>query len=188
MKLIIGLGNPGQEYINTRHNIGFMVLDHFADDNNWSKKWNALYQEETINNEKIILIKPFTYMNLSGQAVKEFVSFYKIPLEDILVIQDDLDLEVGTYRIKTNSSSGGHNGIKSITNCLGSNNFARLKIGISNNKKMDTKDYVLGRFNQEEQSILNNLYEKFNEIITYFIVNGTDRTMNKYNGRTHHHE
>ena len=188
MKLIIGLGNPGQEYTNTRHNIGFMVIDHFASDSNWSKKWNALYKEETINNEKIILIKPLTYMNLSGQAVKEFVNFYKIPLENILVIQDDLDLEVGTYRIKTNSSSGGHNGIKSIIDCLGRNNFARLKIGISNNKKIDTKDYVLGRFNQEEQAIYDNLYAKFNEIITSFITSGLDKTMNKYNIRSHHHE
>ena len=188
MKLIIGLGNPGQEYTNTRHNIGFMVIDYFASDSNWSKKWNALYKEETINNEKIILIKPLTYMNLSGQAVKEFVNFYKIPLENILVIQDDLDLEVGTYRIKTNSSSGGHNGIKSIIDCLGRNNFARLKIGISNNKKIDTKDYVLGRFNQEEQAIFDNLYAKFNEIITSFITSGLDKTMNKYNIRSHHHE
>lgn len=127
-------------------------------------------------------------MNLSGQAVKEFVNFYKIPLENILVIQDDLDLEVGTYRIKTNSSSGGHNGIKSIIDCLGRNNFARLKIGISNNKKIDTKDYVLGRFNQEEQAIFDNLYAKFNEIITSFITSGLDKTMNKYNIRSHHHE
>ena len=188
MKLIVGLGNPGQEYTYTRHNIGFMVIDHFTSSNNWSKKWNALYQEKIINNEKIILIKPITYMNLSGQAVKEFVTFYKISLEDILVIQDDLDLEVGMYRLKTNSSCGGHNGIKSIIECLGNNNFARLKIGISNNKKMDTKDYVLGKFSLEEQDIFNNLYAKFNEIITTFITNGIDKTMNKYNTRNNHHE
>ena len=188
MKLIVGLGNPGQEYTYTRHNIGFMVIDHFTSSNNWSKKWNALYQEKIINNEKIILIKPITYMNLSGQAVKEFVNFYKISLKDILVIQDDLDLEVGMYRLKTNSSSGGHNGIKSIIECLGNNNFARLKIGISNNKKMDTKDYVLGKFSLEEQAIFNNLYAKFNEIITTFITNGLDKTMNKYNTRNNHHE
>ena len=134
MKLIVGLGNPGKSYENTRHNIGFMIIDHFANTTNWKNKWSALYTEIIINNEKVLLIKPQTFMNLSGNALIEFANFYKINLEDILVIQDDLDLEVGKYRLKINSSSGGHNGIKSIIERLGSNSFARLKIGISNNK------------------------------------------------------
>ncbi len=184
MKLIVGLGNPGKSYENTRHNIGFMVLEHFASSNNWKNKWNALYLEENINGEKVLLIKPLTYMNLSGNALVEFVNFYKINLEDILVIHDDLDLNVGTYRLKINSSSGGHNGIKSIIGILGSNHFARLKIGISNNKGMDTKDYVLGKFNKEELEIYNSLYPIFDEIITSFITNGLDQTMNKYNRKS----
>ena len=153
MFLIVGLGNPEPEYSMTRHNMGFDVNNKIAKKYEIDisrSKFNGLYGSGIINNEKIILLKPQTYMNLSGQCIKPFIDFYKIPLENILVIQDDLDLEVGTYRIKTNSSSGGHNGIKSIIDCLGHNNFARLKIGISNNKKIDNKDYFLGRFNKED--------------------------------------
>ena len=184
MKLIVGLGNPGKFYENTRHNIGFMVLDHFANTNNWRSKWNALYIETMVNNEKVLLIKPETYMNLSGNALIEFVNFYKINLADVLVIQDDLDLPFCTYKLKTNSSAGGHNGIKSIIDRLGSNNFARLKIGISNNKEMDTKDYVLGHFNKEEMNLLEELYPTFCNIITSFITEGIDKTMNEYNRKS----
>ncbi len=188
MKLIVGLGNPGKEYINTRHNIGFMVIDHFVNNSNWQEKWKALYTEMMINNEKVLLVKPKTYMNLSGNALIEFVNFYKINLEDILVIHDDLDLNIGTYRLKINSSSGGHNGIKSLIERLGSTNFARLKVGISSNKEMDPKDYVLGRFTQEELETLAKLYPTFNEIITSFITDGIDKTMNKYNKRSISHD
>ena len=188
MKVIIGLGNPGKSYENTRHNIGFIVIDHFANTTNWKNKWNALYTEIIINNEKILLIKPQTFMNLSGNALIEFANFYKIDLEDILVIQDDLDLEVGKYRLKINSSSGGHNGIKSIIERLGSNHFARLKIGISNNKEIDTKDYVLGKFTKEELETFEKLYPTFNEIITSFITTGIEKTMNKYNKRSINHD
>ncbi len=181
MKLIIGLGNPEKKYNNTRHNIGFLVIDNFAQNTNWKQKWNALYQEKQLNNEKIILIKPLTYMNLSGNSVIEFVNYYKINLDDILVIQDDLDLDIGNYRLKINSSSGGHNGIKSIIEKLNSNAFARLKVGISNNKNINTKDYVLGKFSKEEQAILNKLYPKLNEIINSFIIDGIAKTMNNYN-------
>ena len=184
MKLIVGLGNPGKEYTNTRHNIGFMVLNHFANADNWKSKWNALYTEIMVNNEKVLLVKPTTYMNLSGNAIIEFVNFYKINLEDILVIQDDLDLSFGTYKLKTSSSAGGHNGIKSIIERLGSNSFARLKIGISNNKEMDTKDYVLGKFSKEEIETLEKLYPTFDDIITSFITDGIEKTMNKYNRKS----
>ena len=184
MKLIVGLGNPGKSYENTRHNIGFMVLDHFANINNWKSKWNALYAETMVNNEKVLLVKPETYMNLSGNALIEFVNFYKINLEGILVIQDDLDLAFGTYKLKINSSAGGHNGIKSIIERLGSNSFARLKVGISNNKEMDTKDYVLGKFTKEQLETFEKLSPTFNEIITSFITDGIDKTMNKYNRKS----
>ena len=184
MKLIVGLGNPGKSYENTRHNIGFMVLDHFANINNWKSKWNALYAETMVNNEKVLLVKPETYMNLPGNALIEFVNFYKINLEDILVIQDDLDLAFGTYKLKINSSAGGHNGIKSIIERLGSNSFARLKVGISNNKEMDTKDYVLGKFTKEQLETFEKLSPTFNEIITSFITDGIDKTMNKYNRKS----
>ena len=188
MKLIVGLGNPGKEYVNTRHNIGFMVLDRFAKTTEWKNKWNALYTETNINGEKILLIKPQTYMNLSGNALINFINFYKINLEDILVIHDDLDLPVGTYRLKINSSSGGHNGIKSIIEILGTNSFARLKIGIGSNKQIDTKDYVLGKFTKEEQEVLEKLYPTFNEIINSFIIKGINESMNKYNKRSTNHD
>ena len=182
MKLIIGLGNPGKEYENTRHNIGFMVLDNYLGQTSWQKKFNALYTTTQINNEKIIFIKPLTYMNLSGESIREFVNFYKVNLTDILVIHDDLDLPIGKYRLKINSSSGGHNGIKSIIDNLGSNAFARLKVGVSKNTTIDIKDYVLGKFSLEELNILTKLYPKFSAIIEDFPVNNINTLMNKYNG------
>lgn len=182
MKLIIGLGNPGKEYDNTRHNIGFMVVDHYLNNAKFQTKYNALYHETNISGEKVIFIKPQTYMNLSGNSVIEFVRFYKIDIEDILVIQDDLDLDIGTYRIKTHSSSGGHNGIKSIINVLNSEDFARLKVGVSKKENIDTKDYVLGKFSKEELDILENLYPKFDKIINDFIENPISKVMNDNNG------
>ncbi len=182
MKLIVGLGNPGKEYDSTRHNIGFMVLDAYLGPISWQNKFNALYTTTQINNEKVIFLKPLTYMNLSGNAVREFVNFYKIALEDILVIQDDLDLPVGKFRLKINSSSGGHNGIKSIIDNLGSNNFARLKVGVSKNDNIDTKDYVLGHFKKEELAIINKLFPIFKDIINDFPTNNINILMNKYNG------
>lgn len=182
MKLIIGLGNPGKEYENTRHNIGFMVLDNYLKDSSWQKKFNALYTAEVINNEKVIFVKPETYMNLSGNSVIEFINFYKIENKDILVIHDDLDLPFGKIRIKTNSSAGGHNGIKSIINRIGNNNFTRLKIGISHNTNGDTKDFVLGKFNKEQLAQLEKTYLLTNKIIEDFIKYDINKVMNDYNG------
>ena len=130
MKLIVGLGNPGKEYERTRHNIGFMVLDNYLGNVKWSTKFNGLYYETNIKGEKYIFLKPLSYMNLSGGVVSQYVKFFKIDPTDILVIQDDLDLLTGNYRIKINSSAGGHNGIKDIINALGTNSFARLKIAV----------------------------------------------------------
>ncbi len=181
MKIIVGLGNPGKNYSDTRHNVGYLVLDNFLGDVKWKSKFNAEYYEDNINGEKVLFVKPLTYMNLSGDAVVQFVKYYDIDLSDILVIQDDLDLEFGTYKIKTNSSDGGHNGIKSIINRLGSKDFARLKVGISNNKEIDTKDYVLGSFSKGDLDKFKNMQETFNKIIKCFVKDGIDRTMNIYN-------
>lgn len=182
MKLIVGLGNPGKEYENTRHNIGFMVIDNYLSSASWQKKFNALYTTEIINNEKVIFVKPETYMNLSGNSVIEFVNFYKIEPQDILVIHDDLDLPFGKIRVKTNSSAGGHNGIKSIIDRLGTNTFARLKIGISHNTNGDTKDFVLGKFNNEELKVIRDLYPLTSNIINDFIKYDINKVMNDYNG------
>jgi len=183
MKLIIGLGNPGKEYQNTRHNIGFMVIDNFLKEENisWQSKFNALYISLNINGEKVYFLKPQTFMNLSGTAIAPFMNYFKISSSDILVIADDLDLDLGKYRIKINSSSGGHNGLKSIIDNLKTTSFARLKIGIFNNEVFDPKDYVLGNFKEEELEILNNLYPTFNNIITEFLTNDITYLMNKYN-------
>lgn len=181
MKIIVGLGNPGKEYINTRHNVGYLVIDNYVGEEKWKEKFQALYCEKSINGEKIIFVKPLTYMNLSGNAVRQFMSFYNVDIDDLFVIQDDLDLTIGTYKLKKNSSAGGHNGIKSIIQSMGSNEFPRLKIGISNDKSMDTKDYVLGRLSKSELEELDKLQTTFNKIINCYIKEGIDRAMNIYN-------
>ncbi len=181
MKLIVGLGNPDKEYDKTRHNVGFMVIDNYLGSVNWSNKFNALYCEKVINGEKIIFVKPLTYMNNSGNAVGEFVRYFNIDNKDILVIQDDLDLNVGDYKLKMHSSSGGHNGIKSIIASLGNQDFPRLKVGIGSVKKDEVIDYVLGRFSKSELEVLNELFNTFDKIINSFINEGIDKTMNVYN-------
>lgn len=181
MKLIVGLGNPDKEYDKTRHNVGFMVIDNYLGSVNWSNKFNALYCEKVINGEKIIFVKPLTYMNNSGNAVGEFVRYFNIDNKDILVIQDDLDLNVGDYKLKMHSSSGGHNGIKSIIASLGNQDFPRLKVGIGSVKKDEVIDYVLGKFSKSELEVLNELFNTFDKIINSFIKEGIDKTMNVYN-------
>ena len=181
MKLIVGLGNPDKEYDKTRHNVGFMVIDNYLGSVNWSNKFNALYCEKVINGEKIIFVKPLTYMNNSGNAVGEFVRYFNIDNKDILVIQDDLDLNVGDYKLKMHSSSGGHNGIKSIIASLGNQDFPRLKVGIGIVKKDEVIDYVLGKFSKSELEVLNELFNTFDKIINSFINEGIDKTMNVYN-------
>ena len=181
MKLIIGLGNPGNEYKNTRHNVGFIVLDGYLNTNDWKEKFNALYHEERINGEKVVFVKPLTYMNLSGDAIVKFVNYFDVDIDDLLVIHDDLDLQFGNYKLKKNSSAGGHNGIKSIINRLTSDAFARLKIGVSHDRSIDTKDYVLGSFSKEELDKFKSMQNDFNDIINSFIKDGIERTMNIYN-------
>ena len=183
MKMIVGLGNPGKEYQDTRHNVGYLVLDAFLGDVSWKDKFKAMYYLDNINGEKVLFVKPTTYMNLSGDAVVEFINYYDISLDDLLIIHDDLDLPFGKYKLKTDSSAGGHNGIKSIINRLGSQKFARLKVGISHDRSMDTKDYVLGSFSKADKEKFNEMQVTFNKIIKCFIKEGIDRTMNIYNTR-----
>ena len=186
MKLIVGLGNPGREYENTRHNIGFLTLDKYADKLGVSinkSKFYGLYGETLVNGEKVLFLKPQSYINLSGEVIRKFVDFYKISIEDILIIHDDLDLGVGTYKIKQKGSSGGHNGLKNIELHLGTQEYKRIKIGISNNKNIDTKDYVLGKLSKEEND---SLYQVQNQVISilddYFRVSFSE-LMAKYNHR-----
>lgn len=180
MKLIVGLGNPGKEYDTTRHNIGFMIVDYYLGNVKYKEKFNGLYFEKDCG-EKIIFLKPQTFMNNSGNCVKKFVDYYKINPKDILVIHDDLDLEVGKIRYKFSSSSGGHNGIKSIINMIGTKDFFRLKIGISNIDKSQVIDYVLGRFTKKDLEYIN--FENIVNSINDYIDNDYTYVMNKYNGK-----
>ena len=184
MKLIVGLGNPGKEYENTRHNVGFMIVDHYLGSDEWKEKFKALYCEKIINGEKVLFVKPLTFMNLSGDAVVQFVHYYDIDINDILVIQDDMDITFGSFKLKKDSSDGGHNGIKSIINRLGTQGFSRLKVGLSHDKSMDTRDYVLGKFSKEDLDKFNEMQDTFNKIINCFIKEGIERTMNIYNTKS----
>ena len=185
MKLVVGLGNPGKEYMNTRHNIGFMFLDYiFGDNFKLNKKFNAMEMETVINNEKVIVIKPLSYMNLSGEVVVKYVNFYKILSKDMLIIQDDLDMEIGKYKLLFNHGDGGHNGIKNINININSREYLRLKIGISKVNKNDTKDYVLGKFNNNEMERINDSFTKLKDFIEDYVILDRDRLMCKYNSKT----
>lgn len=174
MKLVVGLGNPGEEYKTTRHNIGFLVLDNYLGDITWSKKRNSLFYKT----KDTVFLKPLSYMNNSGQEVLKIMKYFKIKTKDALIVQDDFDMLLGTYKLKNNSSSGGHNGIDSIIKNLKTNEFGRLKIGILNERKKDACSFVLSKFTKEELNQIN--YKKFNEIIDSFIENGFNYTLNNY--------
>ena len=184
MHLVVGLGNPGKEYESTRHNIGYMFLDYITNNRNFvlNKKFNALEYETNVNGEKVLFIKPLTFMNLSGECVIKYVNYYKIKIENVLVIQDDLDLEIGRYKLLFNHGDGGHNGIKNIILNLNSREFLRLKIGISK-ANIDTKEYVLGRFNKDESSIINKTFENLGSFIVDYMDMNRDLLIGKYNSK-----
>ena len=184
MKVVIGLGNPGKKYEKTRHNIGFIAVDNLRKKMNISderEKFQALVSEKNIDGEKVIFLKPQTFMNLSGNSVIEIVNFYKLdPKKDIIVIYDDMDLSFGDIRIREKGSSGGHNGIKSIISHIGEE-FIRIKCGIGAKEK-DAIEHVLGEFNQTEQKDLDEILEKINNcVIEMLSVQILDRIMQKYN-------
>ena len=165
MKLIVGLGNPGREYMNTRHNAGFIAMDFLADKLNakfsFNKKFNAEIAEAKNKNAKIILAKPQTFMNESGKAVGAISEFYKIKPQEILVIHDDKDIALGEAKIQTNRSSAGHNGVESIIERLGTQDFERMRLGVKSETNIaDTADFVLGKFSKEEKKVLIEVIEK----------------------------
>lgn len=184
--LVIGLGNIGLEYVNTRHNIGFKILDDFA------KKNNLVFQSVklgmlatiTIKGRKILLLKPNTYMNLSGKAIQYWMQKENISKENILVITDDLNLSFGTIRIKTKGTDGGHNGLKNIQLLLNTSEYPRFRFGISDEfKKGKQIDYVLGEWNDDENAKLPERLKLASEIIESFVLAGLDNTMNIFNGK-----
>lgn len=187
MKLIVGLGNPGKEYQKTRHNIGFMVVDEIAKSLgvlSYQEKFQGLLAKTNYKGETVLLLKPQTYMNLSGDSLRKVVEFYKLDLEDILVIFDDLDLPVAKLRLREKGSSGGHNGLKSIEQNLKTNEYKRIKFGIDKSKVIPTKDYVLGKFKKENQELINNQMLVARDAALEFITNDSFKdVMTKYNKR-----
>lgn len=180
MKLVVGLGNPGDKYDGTRHNIGFMLLDKYINGFTLNKKFNAYEKVINYGDEKVLFIKPLSFMNLSGEVVKRYIDYYKINISDLYVIQDDLDMDIGRIKVCYNHNSGGHNGIKNIIECIGSKAFVRIKIGIGRSSN-DIIDYVLTKFSKEDYNTLNNSFEKLNNIFDDIVNMSVDRLMNKYN-------
>ena len=185
MYLIVGLGNPEEEYGRTRHNMGFDVINKLSENLNIKvnkNKFNSLYGTGTLNGEKIILVKPQTYMNLSGEAVRDFKNFYKVNPENILIIYDDLDIEPGTIKIRKKGGPGTHNGMKSVVYRLGSENFPRVRVGIGMPEfKNDLINYVIGNIKDEEYDILKEGINKAADAVPSIIKDGIETAMNKYN-------
>lgn len=186
MYLIVGLGNPRKEYENTRHNIGFDVIDCIAKQENidvLEKKHKAVIGKGYLEGQKVILAKPQTFMNLSGESVRELVDYYKLDETcDVIVISDDISLDVGQIRIRKKGSAGGHNGLKNIIAHLGHDTFMRIKMGVGEKPKgYDLADYVLGHFNKEERKIMEDATKKASQAIRMIIREDVDAAMNQYN-------
>lgn len=185
MHLIVGLGNPTKQYEGTRHNVGFETIDRIAAENQIrveEKKHKALYGSGYIEGEKVILAKPQTFMNLSGESVRELSDYYKIPAENIIVIYDDISLDVGQLRIRKKGSAGGHNGIKNIIANLGTDVFPRIKIGVGEKpKKYDLADYVLGHFSKEDRELMEEGYDRADHAVGMILNGEIEAAMNQYN-------
>lgn len=184
MFLVVGLGNPGDKYDGTRHNIGFETIDYISRKYNIDVtrvKFKGVIGEGFIGGEKVILLKPTTYMNLSGESVREAMSFYKLTEEDIVIIYDDISLEVGKIRIREKGSAGGHNGIKSIISNINTDVFPRIKIGVGQ-PTGDLVSHVLGRFSKEEAEDLKEVVEVSSKAVEIIMKSGTKDAMNKLNG------
>ena len=184
MKLIVGLGNPGKEYEKTRHNAGFRFIDSYAESKNLTfnkEKFGGLYTDFLYQGEKIILLKPQKYINLSGEVIQEYLKFFKIDIEDLLIICDDLDTEAGKIKIKYKGKSGGHNGLKNIEAHLKTSEYKRIKIGIGNDKAKETIDYVIGKVPADEYQLINSFNNSSPQIIEDYLNMNFDNLMNKYN-------
>ncbi|WP_062350087.1 aminoacyl-tRNA hydrolase [Bacillus kwashiorkori] len=185
MKLIVGLGNPGKQYEKTRHNIGFKVIDELSTQFNLpltETKFRGLYSKGIVNGEKVILLKPMTYMNLSGEAVKPLMEYFQISIDDLLVVYDELDLPVGKIRLRYKGSAGGHNGIKSLIAHLGTQEFKRIRIGIDRPEPgFAITDYVLGKFSKQEAKVMQEVMKKCVEACETWLKEPFLDVMNKYN-------
>lgn len=185
MFLVVGLGNPGSQYEFTKHNVGFLTVDYLAEKFNIKinkLNFKGLFAKEKIENEDVVLLKPQTYMNLSGESVRDFANFFKIPPENIIVVVDDVDLPMGKIRIRKKGSAGTHNGMKSIIYQLQSDNFIRIKVGIEReDRKDDLADYVLKGFSKDEVPIMEESMERAAKAVLEILKKGPDVAMNKFN-------
>ena len=184
MFVIAGLGNPGRKYENTRHNMGFLTVDRLAEKHNIkvSKiKHKALIVDGIISGQRVLLVKPQTYMNLSGDSLREVMSYYNVDIQDLIVIYDDLDLETGALRIRKKGSAGSHNGMKSVVNQLQSQDFPRIRIGIGKSGGLDWKDFVTGKVGKQEGDILAETIARAADAVECILEKGIDRAMNEYN-------
>lgn len=188
MKIVIGLGNPTNKYENTRHNAGFKVLDKIAEEMGTSFSMESKFKAEIAkglwNSEQVLLVKPQTFMNLSGESVALVMGYFKVTISDIIVVYDDLSLDMGTLRFRANGSDGGHNGIKSIIQSLGGNkNFVRLKVGIGPQPPyMPAEKFVLGEFTNQENELLKDVVKVSSEAVKCFLISGISEAQNKFNG------
>ena len=185
--LLVGLGNPGDQYENTRHNVGFLVVDELADRAKvpvQKLKYRALTNTATIGGQKVLLMKPITYMNLSGEAVRQAVDFYKVPADHVLVVSDDTALAVGRLRIRKGGSAGGHNGLKNIIQHLGTDQFPRVRLGVGEkpHPDYDLADWVLGKFQGEDKKAMDAAVKKAADAIECILDQGLDKGMNRFNG------
>ena len=192
MKLIVGLGNPGEKYNNTRHNVGFMFIDMYSNMKkciSFKEKFKGLYTTFTENGENIILFKPLTYMNLSGEAILEISNYYHIDHKDILVVYDDKDIPFACLRLREKGNPGSHNGMKNISQLLGGNDFPRIRVGIGTPKpESDMISFVLSKFDTNELKELKTTFENASSACDYFIKNDFNMAMNKYNFRKNSNE
>ncbi|XWX63834.1 aminoacyl-tRNA hydrolase [Desulfitobacterium sp. AusDCA] len=184
MKLIAGLGNPGGQYAETRHNVGFLLLDTWAEELklDFRQKYQGLIAETQWAGERVFLLKPQTFMNLSGRSIREVVQFYKILSKDVLVVHDDMDLPLGRIRLRQSGSAGGHNGIKSTIAEIGTEEFWRLKIGVGRPPAgWDPANYVLGAFGKEEVPVLEDVLERGQEVLRLWVQGESNKAMNTFN-------
>jgi peptidyl-tRNA hydrolase len=184
MKLIVGLGNPGKEYEKTRHNVGFMTMDILSETLGVSinsEKFKGQYVKFKYKGEDVILLKPMTYMNNSGESVIQVMKFYKIDVKDLLVVYDDMDMPTGKLRLRQSGSAGGHNGVKSIIAHVGTQSFARIRVGIDKHPRIPVVDYVLGRFSKDEQPLIESGIENAVKAIELFLDKDFVAAMNAYN-------